>query len=118
LPASAKAVVEHVDALYRGDVDGALAFVAEDVENSVSDLRSNVHFPAGKVVARAMYASITKKGSLPLSWFDCAPEAQAVRCEMKFGAGKRERHFTMRYFASNGPITRIYSWENRDGTKR
>jgi hypothetical protein len=117
IPASAKAVVDHVDALYRGDIEGALAFVADDVENSVSDLKSNLHFPPGKVVTRAMYASITKQGKLALSWFSCAPEAEAIRCDMNFGTGKVERHFVMRYFASNGPITRIYSWEDHGGKK-
>ena len=118
IPASAKAVVDHVNALYKGDIPAALQFVSDTVENSVSDGKSNIHFPAGKVIATGMYAAITRKGKLSLTWFDCRPEDNAVRCEMLFGTGKAQRNFTMHYFAFDGPITRIYSWENHGQATR
>ncbi|BDD65460.1 hypothetical protein Sj15T_04810 [Sphingobium sp. TA15] len=114
VPASAKAVVDHIDALYKGDMDRALSFVSKNVENSVSDLKSNLHFPSGPMVTKAMYLSMTRKGTLSLSSFDCKPEDVAVRCDMIFGAGKKSRNYTMRYWADGGPITRVYSWENHD----
>ena len=112
IPESGRAVVGHVDALYRGDIDTALNFVSADVENVVSDTKSFMHFPKGKAVTKAMYLSITRKGELSLTHFDCKPESTAVRCDMMFGSGEKLRRFTLRYFADrNGPISRIYSWE-------
>jgi hypothetical protein len=118
IPAGAKAVVDHLDALYRGDIEGSLAFVADNVQNTISDGSSNVHFPSGKTVTQAMYLSMTRKGKLAVSNMGCAPEGEAVRCDILFGTGKATRDFTVRYFADNGPITRILSWENHKKKKR
>jgi hypothetical protein len=117
IPARAKAVVDHLDALYKGDIEGSLRFVADDVENIVSNLSSNLHFPNGKTVTHAMYLSMTRKGKLPVSAMTCAPEGEAVRCELVFGTGPKARDFIMRYFADGGPISRILSWENHKGGK-
>jgi hypothetical protein len=118
IPARSKAVADHVGAIFKGDIEGSLRFVADDVENSVSDLQSNIHFPAGKTFTHAMYLSMTKKGKLGVSNMGCAPEGEAVRCEFIFGTGPKSRHFTMRYYADGGPITRILSWENHKERKR
>jgi hypothetical protein len=118
IPARARAVADHVEAIYKGDLEGSLRFVADNVENSVSNLSSNLHFPPGKTVTRAMYLSMTRKGKLGVSNMGCAPEGDAVRCEFILGTGADSRHFTMRYFADGGPITRILSWENHKGRKR
>jgi hypothetical protein len=118
IPAHAKAVADHVGAILKGDIEGSLRFVADDVQNSVSDLSSNIRFPAGKAVTHAMYLSMTRKGKLAVSNMGCAPEGEAVRCEFILGSGRKSRHFTMRYFAHGGPITRVLSWENHKERKR
>jgi hypothetical protein len=118
IPARAKAVADHVDAIYKGDIEGSLRFVADDVDNSVSNLSGTLHFPPGKTVTHAMYLSMTRHGKLGVSNMGCAPEGEAVRCELIFGTGAKSRHFTMRYFADGGPITRILSWENHGKRKR
>ena len=114
LPASDKAVVDHIDALYRGDLDGALAFVADDVENTVTNLVQTTRLPRGRVIAKAAYLAATNRGKLTLSHFDCKMEGVAVRCDLLFGTDGEQRKFVMRYWADSGPITRIYSWEDHE----
>jgi hypothetical protein len=113
IPASAKAVVDHVDAIWKGDVKGALAFVADDVVVSVSDGTKTIKsFPPGKAVAEAMYLSMTRNGELGAAAMGCTPEPIYVRCTLGFGKGADTRYFTMRYSADGGPITQILSWED------
>ena len=113
VPASAKAVVDHVDAIWKGDVKRSLAFLADDVAISVSDGTKTIKsFPPGKVVAEAMYLSMTGNGQLGASAMGCTPELRYIRCTLVFGKGADTRYFTMRYSADGGPISQILSWEN------
>jgi hypothetical protein len=113
IPARAKAVVDHVDAIWKGDLEGSLAFLADDVAISVSDGTKTIKsFPPGKVAAEAMYRSMTRNGQLGASAMGCTPEPSDIRCTLVFGKGADTRYFTMRYSADGGPITRILSWEN------
>jgi hypothetical protein len=112
LPAGYEAVAEFMTALVAGDGERAAGFLAEDVSIQVSNLERTLHTITGRLPARAMHASMTNRGSLGVEGFSCRPEAQRVRCDVLFANARTRRHFTLRFEAAGGPITRLLSWEN------
>ncbi len=116
LPSSVLAVVGHIGALYGGRLEAAMQYLGEGVEVAVSDgTRTELELPPGRAAAHAMYLSMTNRGELALENFSCRPDGPLALCEVIFSRqGAQRRHFTVRFAAQGGPITRILSWEHHD----
>ncbi len=118
LQAGHEVVGAHVFSLWAGNLDRAMALVADDVQTEVTNGKMHFDFPKGKQSALASYIAMMGRGKSNLLSADCAPatfDNQSVtQCEFFLSSSELSSHFTMRYVVSGGKITKIYSWANHD----